>query len=303
MSLEIFPKYFNKKNEFLLALSYDITMACNNRCAYCSRLSELDNAKITNPEVFEEVIKQIKMFREKNPEYNIYLELLGGDPLVVIDKTIELIERLQDLNITLVVFSNFNFNPNGTTIKKLLSCKENNKFNLMCSWHESSNESWVKENLIKFQDITKPLFLINHSTLNKVEELIDWVIENTNMLYELKIITGYHGKLTFTEFENEIFNKITSNDRFSDLSNDLDDKTYNFKETKKFDLHNISRQFRTICKLAQFDIGFDGKVNTACEYKISHNISDGFPIKDIFCHNKTCLCDTQLYKKLYEKRD
>ena len=99
----------NLHNKGNIKLNYDITLACNNRCSYCYALDYLDNSKIINEEVFQNVIKYV------NELENVYLSILGGEPLLVYDKLIEFFGKIK-CDYTEVI-SNFNFNPNSIQMK------------------------------------------------------------------------------------------------------------------------------------------------------------------------------------------
>lgn len=301
MENEKWPKHFNKSNEYLLAVQYDITLSCNNRCSYCCRLDLLDNKKLFNKEIFDEVIKQTLDFTNNNTHYITHIELLGGDPLVVIDETIEFIKKLQHPRIKVTITTNLNFNPEGETIQKLLTAKNKYNFELRCSWHESSNEDWLKTNVKTFEDILKIAFLMSDTNYLKVNEIVDWALKNTIVNYEVTSIR-LGNIITYTDYESEIYKKIRFHDRCVDTINDIDGKI--LSKADLFFAKNISKSFRAICKFSHFDVKFDGRILSACEYSITNNnyhIKNGFPIKDVFCHEKVCMCDTQLYKKLYKK--
>jgi len=299
-------KHFNKRNEHKVLVSYDITMACNNRCPYCIRGHELDQNKMVNPEICDLVVSGIYDILDKDKNRHMEFELLGGDPLFVVDKTVEIIERLQDDRIDIIVTTNLNFDPDGYVIKSIMECSDINRFTVTCSWHESSNEDYIKRNLIQMKDIVEVMLLVSDENINRVYEQYKWIRNNIgNVLMTVEPLNTTDGSLLLSDLDNPLYVEMVMNsiENDVDLRVTIDDVVYDYHDCIKLDLKSISSKYYTICKLAQFRIKWDGKIKADCAYPLKGHIRDGLPdIKEVFCNKHRCICDLDLYKKLIRER-
>lgn len=289
---------FNEHNKNTINIHYDITLACNNRCPYCYKLDRLDNTKVFNEDTFDSVIEQVSKIKD----YKIIVDLVGGEPLLVVDKAIEFVERVAGDNVFVEIITNFNF-PDGETIDKLVKLRETNKnFGVTASFHDSSNSNYVKNNIIRCVDFCTVNFLIDNKNLYGVYERVLWAKNIAKVKYSVEGII-VDEKNTFTLLNNLIFKEIAR----SSLDNQdlvvIDGKSYDYIQSMKMDFLNISKQYYTICKMSQFMIDFDGNISSVCGYPYNGgNVRDGLEVKDIFCNGYSCRCTTSAYKRLVKER-
>lgn len=297
---------FNKHNEFVWQLNYDMVLACNNRCDYCYQLPILDNEKLFNREMFETVIKQIGEFKQKYPEYRLDICLLGGEPLLIVNKVLEFIERVQDDKTTIHILTNFNFKPNTAKINRLFEAFATGKFSIMVSVHDSSRLDWVFENIKRFRTVRTPddtaAYILSRKTnLPFVRDFAGRMIaEFGPKSYKIRSIVDApnRDKPDLFDWDDPDVQDIVEN---SDLSGDdvnMDGQWFDSTQSRKMDLKNISSQYYTICKVNSHTIDFYGKVTTRCEHPLSSHISEGITPKEVYCHNYNCQCNTDAYKKL-----
>lgn len=298
---------FNKHNEFEYSISYDISRACNNRCSYCSVLDTLDNSQLFDAEMFNKVIDQIVAFRQQNPGYEFNILLLGGEPLLVSDRAIEFISRLQDPMTTLHIFSNFNFKPGGSKMKKLLDFWVKSPFVILCSVHDSSNIEWVKQNILDFKTADAGPFetylLVNHSNISLMSDIAKWSVEHFGIgSYAVKDIrdTLHNSTVDFTDDQMRALVKDASTE---DRVVIIDGQLFSGQDVIDLDFKNIASQYYVSCKINQLTISYDGAVRTSCGYKYESHIDKGLEVLEVFCNKHTCYCGTDSYKKLLRKRD
>jgi MoaA/NifB/PqqE/SkfB family radical SAM enzyme len=298
-----YPKLFNKQNEFNFDIQYEITMACNNRCEYCYVLSELDNKEKINKKVFEETIEKINKFKEEYPDYKLSVHLKGGDPLFVIDETLEFISRIYDEKIIITIFSNLSFNPNGETIKKLYEFTKKYNICLICSVHESSNHKFVKRNLKLFNDIVNIHFVLDNKFVDFIYEYVNWILKNLKRkshiysLGELRDTNLY--EIKNIDFNNEKLKFILKNADKNEGSVIIDNKNFTFQESFDLKLNEISKKYFTLCKINSFSIKYNGEISALCGYP--GNFKDLKP-QEKFCNNYICKCDTDSFKKLLREK-
>lgn len=283
----------NPQNKDVICLHYDITLACNNRCSYCYCLNELDNTKLFNKNTFEEVIDAVNSIDKEH--YSVELDFLGGEPLLVTNHIREFIQRTE-LN-SYSISSNINFNPNSIYMKNILTLLETANCKILASWHQSSNQIYFKENLLKLKDYVVATLLISDN-IDEVHNQMLFVKEH-NIPYDVEII-----------YTNEIYDVDTTNIKFleiiqgarNNLINVVDNKKYNMLETLEKDLLNISSYYHTICQLSQIKIDYYGNINLICNNPIQlGHIKDGIKIKDLYCKDYNCRCVTKSYKRLLLK--
>jgi organic radical activating enzyme len=286
-------KHFNKQNEFEYEIHFDISLACNNRCHYCFMLPQLDNSLKWNEEVFEKAIKEINDFTQSHKDYHFDIFLKGGEPMLVMDKSAEFIERVTHDNTFVLMFSNMNYKPGGSKIQKLKKVRD--KVFVICSVHESSNHDFVKANIL---DINPEIHLIlGKDNVDFIYDFAKWTLDN-GLEYSVGYYNDVHqfmrsDKLDFIEQNgSRIENKVI-----------IDDTHYTAREAQELDFKNISSQYHTICKINQFHITYDGTIKTLCGFEYERPLDEGLEIKEVFCNGKTCYCDTNSYKKLLKEKN
>lgn len=291
----------NKHNKFSVFIGYEITLACNNRCDYCHILNDLDNSKTINEHIYNTTIEKILDFSDKNPEYSIDVDVIGGDPLVVVDKTIDFISKLQKENINISVLTNLNFNPESSNVKKILDALKKYNFKLTISWHKSSNVDYIKRNLMLISEITSDLnvlILMDDSNLDSVYQHFLWVKEYTKFnVYHKEIINA---DIKFTRYDDVLFKKMNSMITLNEFILKIDDKNVDINDYVFF--KTFQSQYMKKCKLSGFNIKFNGDIISRCRYEIKSNIENGIQFKDVICYNDHCGCNDVLYKKIIKKK-
>jgi len=267
---------YNEENKNVREIHYDITMACNNRCPYCYVLNELDNSKLFNDDIFNKVISNINNYISNNLTYNYNFFIQGGEPLLVIERVKEFRTRINSCNM-FHVFSNLNFSKE-VFLKKIKIISEIPDVIVICSWHESSNNDYIKQNLLLLKQYNinvEVSLLLDNNNIENVKSRHLWCINN-NIMHNISLIT---------ENGNIVFDDIQSIDGL-------------FKETQ-----NKGERFLGVCdsknKFIKCDlfscyIQYDGNIKSNCEYAIN-KLED---MKEVICYNKKCKCNYDNYKEV-----
>lgn len=297
---------FNKQNEFVYEIHYDISLACNNRCDYCFQLPYLDNSKLFNEEVFENVIKGINQFKEQNPEYKLEIFIKGGEPLLLIDKVTEFIERVYTENVTNIhIYTNLNFKANGSKISKIIDIHNRIPFNLIVSVHDASNIDWIKENiqLIKSTSTGKHFvdIISRDSNIDFAIEFAEWMLDNYGP-YSYSISNVVISGVSMLDYTSPRISHILEHQFVLTDEVIIDDRLYTTKEVIDLDFKNISKQYVTLCKINAASIRYDGEIKTLCQHPWASDISKGIEIQKVFCNNYTCSCNCRSYKQLMKEK-
>lgn len=283
----------NENNKGKLTLMYYITMACNNRCPYCYVLDELDNKLLFNHKTFDEFKKHFNALDRTNP---IELQLLGGDPLFVDE--IQRIKELDLANVELIIFTNASYKPEK--FKQRLNLLDGVDFNVYVSFHRSSNQDYLKENIEYLNDsglLNVVSILLNDEISEELEPTIkDYSARNIKMvvspLFEPNVIDS-ETYSNFNETTQSLF-KYSTDENFVDF----DGTSLNSYEANTINISEISQMFYLQCELNVLMVQYDGTVTSACSYNYSYHISKGILPKMVFCNNQVCYCDDTSYKKL-----
>jgi sulfatase maturation enzyme AslB (radical SAM superfamily) len=256
--------------------------------------------------MFEKVVSEIVRFKDAHPEYQFDISLLGGEPLLVADRSIEFFKRLQDNRTELSITTNFNFKPNGTKIKKLQKYFEEAPFIITCSVHESSNLDWLKENIKTFKraavDYVDVSLLVNHDNVDLMQSFADWLIDLYGpMSYTMADIRNPNKEST-VDFSDPKMQRLLQSSNTTEREVTIGDVTYSAAEAIERDFKNISSQYYTVCKINSLNIGYDGRMRTACGYPYTQPIEKGLEVLEVFCNKYTCYCNTISYKKLIRSR-
>ena len=300
-------QHFNKQNEFLYQIHYDISLACNNRCTYCYQLDNLDNSKLFDEVVFYKTINSILEFRTKNPEYKIDVFLKGGEPLLLMNRVIEFTEAVSDSMTQVNIFTNFNFKPGGTKITALKEFFDRQHFYIMCSVHDVSNLDWVKQNIKLFKRDTKDRvdvsILSSDANVEFTTSFADWMLteygKGSYNISEIKSTTHYTND---SDTDERLKPYIEDSDQFDDIAN-IDGRWYSPEETRALDFKNISKQYFTVCKINAASIRYDGVIKPLCSHPYTSHIDKGIEVVNVFCNGYTCTCEMDSYKQLKGKRN
>ena len=278
----------NSENENKVYIEYYITMSCPNRCPYCFVLDELNNDKLVDKSVFENTNNSIKNFKKQNPEKEILVSLLGGDCFSVPDYTIKFCKELYAI-AEINLFSNLNYDPNGIEIELMQKYLLDTNIILTLSWHESSNQKWVKENILKFNKNLRVTWVISDKNLIQHYNDFNWLKENTNIEYSIEPMKTNKSGISFTNFKNNLYIEMMKESLNQKIGFGLENE-----EMKKIALNKL-----TICRCSNIRIKYNGDIDSFCNFPTNWgNIKDGLPqIKDVFCRYN-CDCTVLNYKKI-----
>lgn len=293
----------NKHNKDLVVLSYEMTLACNNRCSYCYALDYLDNSKIINEEVFNDTIKSFSEYINST-QNTVKIDILGGEPLLVIDYVKEFIDKTNSKNSTYTIFTNLNFKT-STRIQKVHDLLNNNSNVLLnISWHKSSDQEKMKQNIIRLKDLNILIvFLVNDNNFEEVHSNMLWLKQNTNCNYTIEFLRDKNNESELTDFNNYYYKELLKYSQDRNYKNMLDDKEYSVSEILEMGFLDVAKKYTTVCQLTQLKVDYNGNLCIICANPYSFgNIKNGITIKEIFCNKYSCLCSTNNYKKLYGAR-
>jgi organic radical activating enzyme len=288
---------YGKYREFVVDLTYDITLRCNLRCPYCYNLDILDNKTTVNEDVFNKVIDQVNRFVSNNPNYTLFFSLLGGEPLLVKDKCIEMIERI-DPSVTIYVNANFDYK--GSHVNGL---EKYSNVILRVSWHDSADANRIKNNLLSYKGKTETTFFVTDSNFDAMYEHSIWAHKN-NVPYKVESLRSMiDQEFLFTGFDTEKYKDMVSkgNLPMPRQGFHMEDETDLGLEPDQ--IRHVSKYYHTICKIGQYSIMFDGTVKSACGYPfVDHVNNESLDFtKSVYCNGYVCSCDAAFYKKLTKK--
>lgn len=254
------------ENKGKIILHYDITMACNNRCWYCYTLKTLDNKKIINDTTFNNVIKACN-----NYDGHIRMDLLGGEPLIVYNKIIELVNNTNCSEYKII--SNLNFDPESERMKTITSFVMSHKNTMITgSWHYENNDDYFKQNVLNLKGSVHVVLLAGNDNIEYVFKQRDWLKQN-NIPFDVEPIYGSE-TFQYTElFKGDI-----------DQSHRLD----------------IAITNKVVCELSSVKVDYDGNMRPICYNPFDlGNIKDGINLKETYCHKYHCKCTTYNYKRVF----
>lgn len=292
----------NVHNKNKVAFHYDITLACNNRCSYCYMLPHLDQAQKTNPETMENVKKAIKDLQIENPDLEVSMVFVGGEPLLIIDEIRDIMEHLDGPKIEFQVFSNVNFKPGGGVMQKLMRVREQfDNFVLKISWHESSNQEYLKANIKACEDFACVTFLVQDSNFDATYENYKWIQANTNAVYNFEEIRDHNAVSAFTKTDDPRYIELLKNSHDKDVINTIGDEVFDLIESQ--DLMNVSSYYHTICRISEMCITYNGDITPMCFHVADFgNVRDGIKIHTRYCNNYHCRNVICTYKQLGAKK-
>lgn len=229
----------------LLRLILDITTLCNFRCEYCFNYKYFNKFKNITIANYENIIKHFSKFKKL-----IHLGIQGGEPLLYKD--------IKDLTM-LVYFNEFIksydiFTNGSIDIKNKIYF--NDKLTIYFSIHPSQlikNENYIntlKQNLLYCKDKCKIIVQINNYKLDKINDLIDFVVKNK-----------------FTIAFNNVYNPKNMK-QIKSIKSNLDNTQhilYNDKLYNSNDLYNDNISFKNWnCYINSLSIDVFGNVYHEC---------------------------------------
>lgn len=287
-------------NKNKVKLHYDITLACNNRCEYCYALEDLDNSKLFDSDTFENFIDQCNKLGEQSEsnEPEVHVDILGGEPLLLLDKVFELIDRVKHNNFR--IFSNFNFkNKEKIEMLKNFVLTSDKNIQIFVSVHESSNQEILKRNILYIKDLVEITLLLNDNNIDYNFEFYTFLKEN-KIKYGVEELINSDGSSSFSKIQNEKFKEMIQNSNMFVDKVSIDSEVFTHLEVLENDLLNISSKCRTICELSELRIKYNGDIEPICNNPIKlGNIFDSLIIKNIYCNSFNCRCSANSYKKLF----
>lgn len=286
--------HYNKHKAFQVDIGYEITLKCNNRCSYCYNLHSLDNRTTVHEPTFQSTIREINRFMEEQPEYEVRINLLGGEPLLVKNKVIEFLEKISPRALV-DIYANLNYS--GSHLKGL---EKFENATIVCSWHESSDPERIKKNLLMYDGNKEISFFLTNNNFDTMYQHAQWAISH-NLQFRVESVRDVDNSYMFTNFSSERFHELHIKSR--DIRRRCgiwkpDDTNVGLDEDS---IRNISQVYHTVCKINQYIIKYNGEIGVSCGYPHRSHIDDGIKIQEVYCNGYMCYCDTGSYKKLVRK--
>jgi len=309
-----------KFNEFMkdkIIFSYEISLACNLRCSYCYELKFLDNKKTHNSEIANLVIEKLTEFKKENPNIELELDLLGGDPLMA-PNLIEFVTELSKIDIVIWIVTNLTFSKERVEeVGKLLELPN---VGISATWHDNINDDVFKENVLVLKKYAKKRtiqvkdhwmeynFYISFVLFNENKDMLkraNWALDNgimygvTHFYDKQKRFQTYDSwnKSTKFVFDNSVNAKY-------DLI--LGDKKLTPQEYQELELYQIAEKNNVVCEPLNFNISYFGDVNLSCQMKNKkthlYNIRDGLKRFRLFCPGGDCYCSEFGYKEIHGEK-
>jgi organic radical activating enzyme len=311
-----------KFNEYLknkIVFSYEISLACNLRCSYCYELKLLDNKKTHNTEIANLVIEKLTEFKKENPNIELELDLLGGDPLMA-PNLIEFITELSKIDIVIWIVTNLTFSKER--IEEVGKLLELPNVGIAATWHDNINDDVFKENVLTLEKYSKHqipknmaekwlqadmvLSFVLFDENEKMFERANWALNN-NIPYVVTHLYNNGERVQAKNSWNEKTEFVFENSLNNSNLYYLDDKKISSIEFQEKKLYQISQQYTTICEPLTFNISYYGYVNFSCQMKNKklhqYHIRDGLKKFRLFCNSGDCYCSECGYKELYGKKN
>ncbi len=309
---------FNEYMKNKIIFSYEISLACNLRCSYCYELKLLDNKKTHDDSVAALVIEKLKEFKEQNPDMELELDLLGGDPLMA-PNLVEFVTELSKIDMKIWIVTNLTFPEQR--IEEIGKLLEFQNVGISITWHDKIDEDIFKRNVLflkkymrrmpgeikeKWLQTNMMISFVLFDGNEKMFERANWAINN-NIPYSITQLYN-DGKRAQTQ---ESWNNKTKFVFDNSLNNShlyyLNDKEISSNEFQNKKLYQIPQQYRTICEPLNFNISYYGYVNFSCQMKNKkdhqYHIKDGLKKFRLFCNSGDCYCSEYGYKELYGEKN
>jgi len=314
-----FNKYMKKK----LVISYEITKGCNLRCPYCYMSGHLDNAVDFDSDMANTVIQKFKEFLNTHPDYQVELDLLGGDPLFC-SGTLDFVERwLKEVKADIWIVTNLTPKDQNKIVRLGELLKKYDRLGLSATWHDSCDQELWKSNMkylsqfkrqryaeideITFSNIVASLVLMN----DKVQYEKYQYMKDHNIAYG---ITHYYsndhlGTRVFSHYDKystEIYkNSVNFKQNFFTFTEKGKTEKFGMDKFEELKLFEISWKYNLVCSVLNYNITYEGKVFNSCSRRprIEYDLSDGIQTPKIFCKDTYCHCSISAYKQLHTLRN
>ena len=288
---------YNPHRKHQVWFGFEITLKCNNRCDYCYALDRLDNRTLTNDEVFYATIKALNDFVISHPNYEVTVNLLGGEPLLVKDKCIEFIDSIPS-SINVEIYANLNYNG-----KHLQGLEKFDNTRIICSWHESSDPELIKNNLENYTGKIETCLFVTDNNWPEFSKYARWCADR-NIMFRIESVREQPSNVyLFTQWESEEYYELLK------LSREVR-KAHNYKEKEEDtdiglnpdEIRHVSKMYHTLCTINQYNIRYFGDIISGCGYPYENDIWSGLEVKEVYCPGYMCYCDIASYKKLAAKK-
>jgi len=310
---------FNEYMRHKVILSYDISMACNLRCEYCYMLDTLDNTKTHDPEMSVLVIKQLAKFKEENPEIELELDILGGEPLMA-PNLFGFVEELSKIDIVIWVVTNL-MTTDTEKMGKLRQLMELPNVGVACTWHDGVDDNRFKRNLLFMKESMEHRdFGIKEKRIN-TNFVVSFVLYNDNkgMIEKTEWLTDKGIQYGMTHLYDKDDRRVEKFSEFTDETKEvykttmqynydffLDDRKVTTEEFENEELYKVADNYRVVCEPLNYCISYDGKVILSCKktskIRYTYHISEGIQPMRIFCEGGDCYCSYYGYKEVHGKK-
>jgi len=312
--IKMFNEYMDKK----LVISYEITRGCNLRCPYCYAKDFLNNKETYNPIIAAKVIKAFKDFKKEHPDYQLELDLLGGDPLFSTGIFDFLEQWLEEVDYDIWVVTNLTPKDQNKIIKIGELLNKYPRLGLSATWHDSCNQELWKKNMkylsqfkkmryaeideIWFPNIVASLVLMN----DKAQYEKYQYMRDNDISYG---ITHYYdeehlSKRAFPVYDDTTTEIYKNSVNYKQIFFTLDDEKFYTDEFERRKLFEISHKYKLICSVLNYNIDYNGNVFNSCSYrpKVRYHIDDGIQIHRVFCEDTYCHCSVSACKRLLKEK-
>lgn len=310
-------KQFNAQMRKQLVLIYEVSLACNLRCSYCSVLHRLDQKKNNNPELDQVVVQRLKDFTEENPDWQVEIQIVGGDPLTKPD-IFEFLDKLLVLNIKVRVITNL-IPTDDTKIDKLVEYfKKHDNIAITASWHAdigAKQDEKYKRNFLRLLEVSKPIYNVSGGVtvpnivstavlFNEHEGMVEknaWLREH-NIVHTMSLLHDGGERQTYYSDLKPEYKKIFSESAINYSKYFVDDMEIPAPEIERDDWHLMANKYYIVCEPINYYLRYNGEVSPSCtttNKKFKYNIFDE-PIKvpKMFCPSGDCSCNINCYKEI-----
>ena len=313
--MQEFNAYMRKK----MIVSYEITRACNLRCEYCYNLKFLDNAQTHDVDMARMVIDKLTEFKETHPDWELELDILGGDPLMA-PNLFDFVEELAKIDIVIWVVTNL-MTTDREKLTRLRGLMEFPNVGVAATWHDKINNDVFKENMLFMKEsMSHRDYGIKEKAVN-TNLIASFVLFNDNqdMINKSHWLRDNDIQYGVTHYYDEAQNRHEKYSEFSDATREvfensipygydfyLGDEKLTMEQFENMELYKVADNYRVVCEPLNYNIKYDGEVSLSCKKarkrSLDYNIKDGLKPMRLFCDKGDCYCSWYGYKELIGKK-